>query len=131
AKIWKQDSQFTQGYLPDFIAAHPELTKDWDVVYDDRGHFTEPHTGETFGLGTLKVRRYRQTWSTPSFTTPDGQLFHLDEIETCGPHCRYKYVLFLEKEGFDELLAAGQIAERYDLAIMSTKGQTVTAARRL
>ncbi len=131
AKIWKHDSQFTQGYLPDFMAAYPELTKDWDVVYDDRGHFTEPHTGATFGLGTLKVRRYRQTWATPSFTTPDGEVLQLDQIETSGPHGRYRYVLFLEKEGFDELLAAGQIAARYDLAIMSTKGQTVTAARAL
>jgi hypothetical protein len=131
APIWKNDSQFTQGYLPDFLAAHPELTRNWDVVYDDRGHFTEPHTRKTFGLGTLKVRRYRQTWDGPRFTTPDGQQWALDEVETSGPMCRYTHVLFLEKEGFDALLDAGAIAQRYDLGIMSTKGQTVTAARAL
>ena len=131
ANIWKHDSQFTQGYLPDFLAAHPDLTQDWDVVYDDRGHFTEPHTGRTLGLGTLKVRRYRQAWDGPNFTTPDGRQWGLEAVETFGPLCRYKYVLFLEKEGFDALLDAAHIAERYDLGIMSTKGQTVTAARAL
>ena len=79
-------------------------------------------------MGTLKVRRYRQTWDGPSVTTPDGMEWGLDAIETCGPRWRYQHVLFLEKEGFDELLAAGEIAERYDLAIMSTKGRGVTAA---
>lgn len=27
---------FTQDWLPDFMAAHPELTEAWDVVYDDQ-----------------------------------------------------------------------------------------------
>jgi hypothetical protein len=37
----------------------------------------------------------------------------------------------LEKEGFDQLLEDVQLAERYDLCIMSTKGTSVTAAREL
>jgi hypothetical protein len=40
-------------------------------------------------------------------------------------------VLFIEKEGFTPLLNASRIAERYDIAIMSTKGMSVTAARKL
>jgi DNA topoisomerase VI subunit A len=40
-------------------------------------------------------------------------------------------VVVLEKEGFYPLLEAAQIAERYDIAIMSTKGMSVTAARKL
>ena len=40
-------------------------------------------------------------------------------------------MLFLEKEGFTQILEAAQIAERYDIAIMSTKGMSVTAARTL
>jgi hypothetical protein len=50
---------------------------------------------------------------------------------TTGPLNRYSFVLFVEKEGFDALLAAADIARRYDIAIMSTKGMSVTAARRL
>jgi hypothetical protein len=50
---------------------------------------------------------------------------------TRGPADRYRFALFLEKEGFYPLLEAVQIAERYDIAIMSTKGMSVTAARKL
>ena len=34
------DQYFTQQLLPDYIE---ETGVDWDVVYDDRGHFREPH----------------------------------------------------------------------------------------
>jgi DNA topoisomerase VI subunit A len=40
-------------------------------------------------------------------------------------------VLFIEKEGFLPLLEAVHIPDRYDLAIMSTKGMASTAARTL
>ena len=52
-------------------------------------------------------------------------------LKTRGPAQRYHYALFIEKEGFYPLLERAQIAERYDLALMSTKGQTVTASRHL
>jgi hypothetical protein len=53
-----KDDYFTQTLLPDFTAAYPELCSDWDVVFDARGNFTEPHTGRNIGLGTLEVRNY-------------------------------------------------------------------------
>jgi len=40
-------------------------------------------------------------------------------------------VLFLEKEGFQAILDAARIPERFDVAVMSTKGMSVTAARLL
>jgi hypothetical protein len=40
-------------------------------------------------------------------------------------------VLFVEKEGFEPLLNAARIGERFDLADMSNKGMSVTAARAL
>ena len=40
-------------------------------------------------------------------------------------------MLFIEKEGFAPLLKAAKIAERFDLAIMTTKGMSVVAARAL
>jgi DNA topoisomerase VI subunit A len=39
--------------------------------------------------------------------------------------------LFIEKEGFQHLLKAARIAERFDIAIMSSKGMPTTAARQL
>lgn len=52
-------------------------------------------------------------------------------IQRRGRNGRYRDVLFLEKEGFNDLLDAARIAQRFDLAIMSTKGYSSTAARTL
>jgi hypothetical protein len=53
------------------------------------------------------------------------------EFPTFGPRSRFNNVLFIEKEGFLPLLDKAQLATRFDLAIMSTKGLSSTAARRL
>jgi hypothetical protein len=50
---------------------------------------------------------------------------------THGPEHRFGAVLFIEKEGFLPLFKAVRLAERYDIAIMSTKGLSVTASRLL
>jgi hypothetical protein len=44
--------------LPNYITTHRDECRKWDVVYDDRGHFMEPHTEGIIGLGTLNVREY-------------------------------------------------------------------------
>jgi hypothetical protein len=128
-KSWSRSSYFTQKLLPGFIEAHPELTADWDVVYDARGRLIEPHTGRRIDLGTLEVRRYIGGWSgaapaRPAITVPVM-------CPTHGPANRYRFVLFVEKEGFYPLLERRRIADHYDVAIMSTKGMSVTAARQL
>jgi hypothetical protein len=129
-KSWKTSSYFTQKLLPNFIDAHPELTAAWDVVFDDRGHLLEPHTQHRIGLGTVAVREYIAEWHADLAT--DGASMELAHAyPTIGPANRYRYALFIEKEGFQPLLEVAQIAERYDLAIMSTKGMSVTAARQL
>ena len=130
ATPWKDSSTFTQQYLPDYLNAHPDQC--WDVVFDDRGHFAEPHTGRRIGVGTLAVRGYIGSWesevATPDLDSPDA----LDTtLDTCGPALRYRFALFVEKEGFNPLLEQARIAERYDLALLSTKGMSVTAARKL
>src|SRR5262249_24102237 len=43
---------------------------------------------------------------------------------------RYRAVLYIEKEGFEPMLQEARIADRYDLAVMSCKGQSVVAARK-
>jgi hypothetical protein len=53
------------------------------------------------------------------------------KVETHGPEGRYGGVLFIEKEGFMPLMEAAQIAEKFDLLVTSSKGFSVTAARRL
>lgn len=129
---WKKSSYFTQHLLPDFVDAHPELTADWDVVYDARGKLVEPHTKKRIDMGTLAVRRYIGQWTGYDNDLAAPEVVSLPyRVETTGPINRYRYVLFVEKEGFNELFETVGLANRYDLAIMSTKGMSVTAARQL
>ena len=129
ASPWKNSATFTQQLLPDYIDAHPEQCAGWDVVFDDRGHFAEPHTQYRIGVGTLAVRDYTRRWhrtiATDLAHTVSGR------INTTGPALCYRFALFIEKEGFNPLLERARIAERYDLALLSTKGMSVTAARQL
>jgi hypothetical protein len=129
-KCWSQSSYFTQTLLPRFIDAHPELTADWDVVYDDRGHLIEPHTNKRIGLGTLQVRDYIRGWTPRCPERPSGVTIPT-RSPTHGPANRYRFALFVEKEGFHPVLERNRIADRYDVAIMSTKGMSTTAAREL
>jgi hypothetical protein len=129
-QCWKKSSYFTQELLPDFLEEHPELTASWDVVFDDRGHVVEPHTGYRIGLGTLAVRGYLQGWHA-DVPTDVGSVELAHDCPTRGPANRFRFALFIEKEGFAPLLEASRIAERYDIAVMSTKGMSVTAARKL
>jgi hypothetical protein len=122
------DTYFTQTLLVDYINENPHECKDWNVVWSDRGHFAEPHTGKIVGLGTLAVRDYLDKYATPEFAEAG---FAGATITTHGPDGRYGAMLYIEKEGFDPLLEQALISERHDLAIMSCKGMSVTAAREL
>ena len=52
-------------------------------------------------------------------------------VDIIGPSGNISAVLFCEKEGFNPLFKAVNLANRYDLMIISTKGVSVTAARQL
>ena len=52
-------------------------------------------------------------------------------VDIIGPSGNISGVLFCEKEGFNPLFKAVNLANRYDLMIVSTKGVSVTAARQL
>jgi hypothetical protein len=123
----KFDQYFTQTLLPDYIA---ERGVTWNVVYDPRGHFIEPHTDKTVPLGTLQVRDYLSRVRTHAIPDLD---FTIEErhYPTIGPKNRFGAILFIEKEGFHPLFEKVKLAERYDIAIMSTKGMSVTASREL
>jgi DNA topoisomerase VI subunit B len=102
-KSWENSSYFTQTLLPDFMEASPELTADWDVVYDSRGRFVEPHTDKRVDLGTLAVRRYIGDWHAGGIDlAPEINIDH--SVATCGPQNRYRFALFIEKEGFYPVL---------------------------
>ncbi len=126
------DQYFTQTLLPDYLEEHRQSTANWDVVFDARGRLFEPHTKREVQLGTIAVRNYLSV--SRSDSNEDSGLVAPEVVAkwpTIGPLNRFSSVLFIEKEGFAPLLQRAQIAERYDLAIMSTKGVSTTAARTL
>jgi hypothetical protein len=121
------DGYFTQTLLPDYME---ENDVDWDVAYDARGHFSEPHDqGEkSFGIGTIEVRNYLAGFRDPSVVEAG---FSEAKVKTSGPAGNFGAVLFIEKEGFAPLFKSARIADRFDIAVMSTKGMSVVAARAL
>ena len=116
---------FSQTLLPDYIEGHGV---DWDVVYDARGHFEEPHTNRRMGCGTIEVDNYLAAVKEPDIVAAE---FAGANVDVIGPSGNISGVLFCEKEGFNPLFRAVKLANRYDLMIVSTKGVSVTAARRL
>jgi hypothetical protein len=107
---------------------HQDECAEWDLVFSDRGHFTEPHTERVIGLGTLAVRKYVGGYQGPALI--EGG-FTDAQVSTHGPQGRFNGLLYIEKEGFEPLLSQAKIAARFDLAILSCKGMSVTAAREL
>ena len=111
--------------MPDYVEEHGV---DWDVVYDARGHFEEPHTNRRIGCGTIEVRNYLN--AAKDAGDPPRRICRR-ERRRHRPGGQSRGVLFCEKEGFDPLFKAVNLANRYDLMIISSKGVSVTAARRL
>jgi hypothetical protein len=116
---------FSQTLLPNYIEEHGVS---WRVVYDARGHFEEPHTNRRNGVGTIEVGNYLHAMKAPKIAPADFSDAHIDII---GPNGGFSGILFCEKEGFTPLFKAVDLANRYDLMIISTKGVSVTAARQL
>jgi hypothetical protein len=117
---------FSQTLLIDYMEEYD--CSDWDIIWDARGHFAEPHTGREIPLGTLEVRQY--LGDRPLFDPPRQKLTYT-AFPTAGAKNRYCNVLFIEKEGFHPILAAARTQQRLDIALMSTKGMSVTASRML
>ena len=116
---------FSQTLLPNYVEEH---CVDWNVVYDARGHFEEPHTNRSIGCGTIEVGNYLHAMKEPDIVPAE---FADANIDIIGPAGNLSAVLFCEKEGFNPLFKAVNLANRYDLMIISTKGVSVTAARQL
>ncbi|WP_027152204.1 DUF2399 domain-containing protein [Mesorhizobium sp. WSM2561] len=119
---------FSQSLLPDYIERYG---LHWDVVYDARGTYFEPHGKRPVPIGTLQVRKYLATIKLDDGLDEIPNIVISRRFPTSGPQNRFGAILFIEKEGFKPLLDAARIAERFDIAIMSTKGMSVTASRQL
>jgi Topoisomerase 6 subunit A/Spo11, Toprim domain len=116
---------FSQTLVPDYIEQNGVA---WKVVYDARGHFEEPHTNRRMGCGTIEVRNYLRAMRAPQIEA--ARLLNAN-VNVIGPSGNIAGVLYCEKEGFDPLFKDVDLANRYDLMVISNKGVSVTAAREL
>jgi len=83
-----------------------EMGQDLPGVYrDPRGTLYHPHIHESISLGTLNVEKYQQ------------------------PEWTFNKVLYIEKEGFFEILKEAKWPERHDCALVTSKGFASRAAR--
>ncbi|WP_145081741.1 toprim domain-containing protein [Aureliella helgolandensis] len=118
---------FSQTILRKYLNTH---TVDWKITADPRGTFTVPNANNEVRIpvGTLSIDRYLRD------RTAVSDLQHISlptQWPSIAENERYAAVLYIEKEGFEPLLNEAKIAERFDLAILSCKGQSVAAARQL
>jgi hypothetical protein len=133
------DGYFLNDLMPGFISSHPEITAGWDVVFEARGNFIEPHTGHSVPLGTIPTRDYLANLARSAPANKDAKpsahvklSFHYPQTyRTGGPGYLYGGLLFVEKEGFMAVFEKLKLRERYDLATVSPKGLSNTAARKL
>jgi hypothetical protein len=106
---WEDDKTlnyryFSQALLTEYQENYGYIPGLWR---DARGHLHEPHTGNVLALGTREVGAYE----FPEYT--------------------FDKILYVEKEGELSKLQAAKLAERYDMAICSGKGQPTEAVRTL
>jgi hypothetical protein len=120
---WENFKTVLRKYLQ-----RPE-TESWKITRDPRGMFWEPHTRREVPVGTIRIDGYLSEMAQPPDSTPDFAF--AAKFPTCGPVNRFQAILYIEKEGFNPLFREVQLAERFDIAIMSCKGQSVIAARKL
>ena len=72
---------FSQTLLPDYIEEHGV---DWNVVYDARGHFEEPHTNRRIGCGTIEVGNYLHAMKEPDIVPAEFSDANVDIIGPSG-----------------------------------------------
>jgi hypothetical protein len=119
---------FSNDLLVKYLNRHPE-TSDWKITADPRGTLTIPNAYHDVRIpcGTLAIEDHLEAALQPvDLVTVEGIPAEYPSLKQGE---RFKAVLYIEKEGFEPLLQEAQIAERFDLAILSCKGQSVVAAR--
>jgi hypothetical protein len=122
---------FAGTLLVQYQNRHPGLG--WKITADPRGTLVIPNAGHEVHVpvGTIDIDRHLRKARTQHDPYEDAEDAKLDtEWPSLAAGRRYQAILYIEKEGFGPLLEEAKIAERFDLAVMSCKGQSVTAARR-
>lgn len=122
---------FANTLVVQYVNRHPEETSRWKITADPRGTLTIPHATSEVRIpcGTIQIDEHL------SKARRSHDLFSINpecpiEWPSLAPGVRYQGVLYIEKEGFEPLMNEAGISEKFDLAVLSCKGQSVVAARK-
>ena len=116
---------FSQTLLPDYIE---ENGLDWDVVYDARGHFEEPHTSRDMGCSTIEVRDYLDAMKPPEVIDAN---FASASVDVIGPERRLCRRPVLREGRLRPAVQIGRPRQPLRPHAHFLKGVSVTAMRRL
>ena len=95
-------------FCRDLIGSYEAEHDDIPLMYrDERGTLYHPHCGENISIGTIAVENYHK----PAWT--------------------FNKVLYIEKEGFFNVLKEKKIPEKYDMALLTSKGYASRAVKDL
>jgi len=116
--------------LLQYMNTHRGETSSWRVTADPRGTLLIPNTFRETRIpcGTLDIDRHLDTMNDEEPLPLVVQL--PEQWPTLAAGQRFRAVLYIEKEGFEPLLRQTRIAERFEIAVLSCKGQSVVAARK-
>ena len=121
---------FRDNLLRKYMNRHPE-TESWKITADPRGTVMIPNAAAETQIpcGTLQIDEHLDEANQD--IDPLDVEFKIDlQWPSLAAGQRYQAVVYIEKEGFAPQLREAQIAERFDVAIVSCKGQSVKAARK-
>ena len=93
---------FSQTLLPDYIEEHGV---DWNVVYDARGHFEEPHTNRRIGCGTIEVGNYLHAMKEPDIVPAE---FADANVDIIGPDRELQRSVVLREGRFQPAVQGGE-----------------------
>ena len=104
----EMSEELTYEYFNTILTAYERKNGDIKGIYrDNRGSLYTPHKGETIPMGTLSVEKY----SRPDYI--------------------FNKILYIEKEGIFEILKDVKFPERYDCALITSKGYASRAIKDL
>jgi hypothetical protein len=123
---------FSQNLLVKYMNQHPGETAGWKITASPRGTLTIPNTGRGLRIpcGTVAIQEHLRKASRVILPF-DGLEDIAVRVEwpSLAEGQRLAGVLYIEKTGFEPQLREADIANRFDIAIISCQGQSVVAAR--
>ena len=122
---------FSSTILVQYMNRHLSETASWKITADPRGKLTIANTAHNVSIpcGTIAIDKHLIDAARPIDPLEEPPTVPIEWPSLAGGK-RYQAVLYIEKEGFEPVLNEAKIAERFDLAILSCKGQSVVAARK-